>query len=72
MKTTAGNMESKEVEANMSTHNPIGSCCARPRFNEVGGVDNHARPGRPPAFAIVGILAALAIAYACTLVPHSN
>jgi hypothetical protein len=26
----------------MSTHNPIGSCCTRPRFNAVGGIDDYA------------------------------
>lgn len=26
----------------MSAHNPIGSCCSRPRFNVVGGIDDHA------------------------------
>lgn len=23
----------------MATHSPIGSCCSRPKFNAVGGVD---------------------------------
>ena len=27
----------------MSIHSPIGSCCTRPRFNFVGGIDD--RPG---------------------------
>ena len=56
----------------MSAHNPIGSCCTRPRFNEVGGVDNRDRPDRMPAFAVVGILAAVAVVYAGALLLHSN
>ncbi len=32
----------------MSIHSPIGSCCTRPRFNFVGGIDD-----RPEAFALL-------------------
>ena len=28
----------------MSTHTPIGRCCARPRFNAVGGLDERSWP----------------------------
>lgn len=28
----------------MPTHHPIGSCCSRPRFNVVGGLDAHGWP----------------------------
>ena len=31
----------------MLMHNPVGSCCTRPRFNSVGGVDD-----RPEAYAL--------------------
>ena len=66
----------------MSAHNPIGSCCSRPRLNIVGGVDdrtwtwklsdnnlgNGARKiDRTTVFAVAGILAALTLAYACAL-----
>lgn len=30
----------------MATHIPIGSCCSRPKFNAVGGVDTFALPRR--------------------------
>ena len=71
----------------MSAHNPIGSCCSRSRFNVVGGVDdrtwtwklsdynlgNGARKiDRTTAFAVAGILAALGVVYACTLLLLSN
>ena len=67
----------------MSAHNPIGSCCSRPKFNVVGGVDDCAWTGelygnslvngvrkldRTAVFAVAGILAALAVAYACALI----
>ena len=32
----------------MSIHNPLGSCCTRPRFNFVGGIDD-----RPEAYALL-------------------
>lgn len=66
----------------MSEHNPIRSCCTRPRFNAVGGVDDCAlhyqwntkrlvdavhKIGRTAVFAFAGVLAALAIVYAYTL-----
>jgi hypothetical protein len=47
----------------MSAHNPIGSCCTRPRFNAVGGVDD-----RTTSFAVAGILTALAVVYVCALI----
>lgn len=68
----------------MSTHNPIGACCARPRFNGVGGIDDPAcryeltdsRRGNGAvkynraAIVAAGILAALAIVYAfAVLIP---
>jgi len=56
----------------MSAHNPIGSCCTRPRFNEVGGVDDRGRPDRTPGYAVVGILTALVVVYAGALLLHSN
>jgi hypothetical protein len=28
------------MEDDMSAHNPIASCCARPRFNAAGGIDD--------------------------------
>ena len=66
----------------MSAHNPIGSCCSRPRFNVVGGVDDSAwtwklsdnslgngarKIDRATAFAVAGILTALAVVSACAL-----
>lgn len=30
----------------MATHIPIGSCCSRPKFNAVGGVDTFTLPRR--------------------------
>lgn len=27
----------------MFTHSPVGSCCTRPRFNFVGGIDDRAK-----------------------------
>ena len=56
----------------MSAHNPIGSCCTRPRFNEVSGIDDRIRSDRTLAFAIAGILAAVAVVYAGALLLHSN
>ena len=66
----------------MSAHNPIGSCCTRPQFNAVGGVDScplhyqwnikrlidavH-KIDRAAVFASAGVLAALAIVCAYTL-----
>ena len=32
----------------MSIHSPIGSCCTRPRFNFVGGIDD-----RPESYALL-------------------
>lgn len=32
----------------MPSHNPIGSCCARPRLNVVGGIDVGRRPLSTP------------------------
>ena len=32
----------------MSIHTPIGSCCTRPRFNFVGGIDD-----RPGSYALI-------------------
>jgi hypothetical protein len=67
----------------MSAHNPIGSCCTRPRFNAVGGVDDFAlkcewnarrlvdhvrKLDRTTVFAVAGILAALAVVYVCALI----
>jgi hypothetical protein len=34
------------MEVGMSTHMAIGRCCARPRFNVVGGIDERVWPGR--------------------------
>ena len=30
----------------MSAHVPIGSCCSKPQFNSVGGIDDSARPSK--------------------------
>ena len=54
----------------MTAHNPIGSCCARPQLNDVGGIDDRARSDRAPAMAIAGILAALAVVYAGAMLLH--
>ena len=66
----------------MSAHSPIGSCCARPRFCVVGGIDDCAwtcrlndnslvngarKVNRTAVITVAGILAALAIVYACAL-----
>ena len=71
----------------MSAHPPIGSCCSRPKFNAVGGIDDSAWTCKlndnslvngvrkldcTTAVAIVGILAALAVVYACALLLLSN
>ena len=56
----------------MPTHNPIGSCCTRPRLNEVGGIDDHGTPDNTLAIPVIGILAALAVVYAGALLLHSN
>ena len=71
------------MEADMPAHNPIGSCCSRPRLNIVGGVDddsawkwklsdNNVGNGArkidcTTAFAATGILAVLAVVSACAL-----
>jgi hypothetical protein len=34
------------MEVGMLAHIPVGRCCARPRFNTVGGIDARDRPGR--------------------------
>jgi hypothetical protein len=34
------------MEVGMSTHMAIGRCCARPRLNVVGGIDERVWPGR--------------------------
>jgi hypothetical protein len=34
------------MEVGMLAHIPIGRCCARPRFNAVGGIDGRVWPGR--------------------------
>ena len=67
----------------MSAHNSIGSCCSRPRFNAVGGIDDRAwtwklndnslvngahKVDRTAAFVVAGILAALAVVYAGALI----
>jgi hypothetical protein len=67
----------------MSMHNPIGSCCSRPRFNVIGGIDDRAwtcklmdnslvngarKVDRTAAFIVAGILAALAVVYAGALI----
>jgi hypothetical protein len=67
----------------MSAHNPIGSCCTRPRFNAVGGVDDFAlncewsarrlvdrvrKLDRTIIFAVAGILTVLAVVYVCALI----
>lgn len=63
----------------MSTHGSIGSCCARPGFNAVGGVDDREWTGRlfdrrrgnrvaglnRATVSLAALLAALAIAYVC-------
>ena len=71
----------------MSAHNPIASCCSRPRFNVVGGIDDRAgtsklndnslvngarKVDRIAAVAVAGILAALAVVYACALLLPSE
>lgn len=65
----------------MLVHPPIGSCCARPKFNAVSGVDDCAYPSvsygdslitgarkfdRATVFSVAGILAAL-VAFALVL-----
>ena len=67
----------------MSAHPAIGSCCSRPKFNAVGGIDDSAwtcklndnslvngvrKLDRTTVFAVAGILAALAVVYACALI----
>jgi hypothetical protein len=63
----------------MSTHGSIGSCCARPEFNAVGGVDDREWTGQlfdrrrgnrlaglnRVTVSLAALLAALAIAYVC-------
>ncbi len=71
----------------MSAHEPIGSCCSRPRLNGVGGTDDHARArkssvdrlvnsahgiDRTAAVAVGAILSALAVVYASALILHSR
>jgi hypothetical protein len=34
------------MEVGMLAHIPIGTCCTRPRFNAVGGIDGRVRPSR--------------------------
>jgi hypothetical protein len=67
----------------MSAHPPIGSCCSRPKFNAVSGVDdcgwtdelygnslfNGVRKlDRTTVFAVAGISTALAVVYVCALI----
>jgi hypothetical protein len=70
----------------MSTHNPVGSCCNRPRFNFVGGIDDRTEPYRllesrfvhsprkigHTVFLGVSIFLALAVAYACAQLLLAN
>lgn len=71
----------------MSAHNPIASCCSRPQFNAVGGIDdspwtfslndnsliNRARKARRTTTVIVaGILVALVVVCARALILLSN
>ena len=71
----------------MSAHNPIGSCCSRPRFNVVGGIDDSAwawkfignslvnsarKVGRSTALAVAGTLTAMAVVYAFALILLSD
>ncbi len=66
----------------MSAHDPIGSCCSRPRFNSIDGIDDHAwnwklnnnrlfngvrKVNRTTALAVAGILAVLAVMCAYAL-----
>lgn len=46
----------------MSAHNPIGSCCSRPRFNAAGGIDDCAWKWTPSDNSLVK--AALGVVYA--------
>ena len=41
----------------MAGHRPIGTCCARPRF----AVDDDRDDRDPIAYAVIGVLAALAV-----------
>ena len=62
----------------MSKHSPIGACCARPRFGDVGDIDNGAwtykslfigltrgAKTRDRLLAVAGVLVAAAALYAC-------
>jgi hypothetical protein len=64
----------------MSALNPVGSCCSRPRFHAVGGIDDRTwtsklkgnnlpigarKVGRTVGIAVV--LAALVIIFACVI-----
>jgi hypothetical protein len=47
----------------MTVHHPIGTCCARPRFTVDDDQDDRDRI----AFAVIGVLAALAVLCAYAL-----
>jgi hypothetical protein len=69
----------------MFTHNPVGSCCTRPRFNFVGGNDDRAKSytsSERPIFSTrkiqrnvvlaVSVFVALGVAYACAQLLLAN
>jgi hypothetical protein len=69
----------------MFTHNPVGSCCTRLRFNCVGGNDDRAKSytsSERPIFSTrkiqrnvvlaVSVFVALGVAYACVQLLLAN